>query len=141
MKKALIASTALVLSAGVAAADVTISGYGRTAVVYQENNGDENDAQISSRVRLNVHDTTSTDQGVDFGARLRLQWDQGDESLDRVREQDELAAEEKHAEQHPHHHDHPRPICDTRSAHPTSAGLDDLAGRVPDADRPQPHPR
>lgn len=84
MKKALIASTALVLSAGVAAADVTISGYGRTAVVYQENNGDENDAQISSRVRLNVHATTSTDQGVDFGARLRLQWDQGDESLDRV---------------------------------------------------------
>ncbi|WP_411838220.1 porin [Paracoccus sp. ME4] len=84
MKKALIASTALVLSAGVAAADVTISGYGRTAVVYQEDRSTGNDAQISSRVRMNVHATTSTDQGVDFGARLRLQWDQGDESLDRV---------------------------------------------------------
>ena len=84
MKKALIASTALVMTAGIAAADVTISGYGRTAVVYQEDNGDENDAQISARVRLNVHATTSTDQGVDFGARVRLQWDQGDESLDRV---------------------------------------------------------
>ena len=84
MKKALIASTALVLSAGVAAADVTISGYGRTAVVYQEDRDSGNDAQISSRVRLNVHATTSTDQGVDFGARVRLQWDQGDESLDRV---------------------------------------------------------
>ena len=84
MKKALIASTALVLSAGVAAADVTISGYGRTAVVYQEDRASGNDAQISSRVRLNVHATTSTDQGVDFGARVRLQWDQGDESLDRV---------------------------------------------------------
>ena len=34
MKKALIASTALVLTAGIAAADVTISGYGRTGVIY-----------------------------------------------------------------------------------------------------------
>lgn len=85
MKKALIASTALVLSAGVAAADVTISGYGRTAVDYQENRGvGENDTQISARVRLNVHATTSTDQGVDFGARVRLQWDQGDAGVDSV---------------------------------------------------------
>ncbi|WP_176562597.1 porin [Paracoccus liaowanqingii] len=79
MKKALIASTALVLSAGVAAADVTISGYGRTAVDYQESRDTE--AQMSARVRMNVHATTSTDQGVDFGARLRLQWDQGDAGI------------------------------------------------------------
>lgn len=84
MKKALIASTALVMTAGIAAADVTISGYGRTAVVYQEDNTNGNDAQISARVRLNVHATTSTDQGVDFGARVRLQWDQGDEAIERV---------------------------------------------------------
>ncbi|WP_042250856.1 porin [Paracoccus sp. PAMC 22219] len=85
MKKALIASTALVLSAGVAAADVTISGYGRTAVDYQENRAPgEKETQISARVRLNVHATTSTDQGVDFGARVRLQWDQGDDGIDSV---------------------------------------------------------
>lgn len=85
MKKALIASTALVMTAGIAAADVTISGYGRTAVDYQENRGvGEKDTQISARVRLNVHATTSTDQGVDFGARMRLQWDQGDATADRV---------------------------------------------------------
>ncbi|WP_168217521.1 porin [Paracoccus liaowanqingii] len=82
MKKALIASTALVLSAGVAAADVTISGYGRTAVDYQE--GRDTEAQMSARVRMNVHATTSTDQGVDFGARLRLQWDQGDAGIDSI---------------------------------------------------------
>ncbi|MBM3603207.1 MAG: porin [Alphaproteobacteria bacterium] len=79
MKKALIASTALVLTAGVAAADVTISGYGRTGVDYQESRDQE--TQVISRVRLNVLGTTSTDQGVDFGARLRLQWDQGDAGI------------------------------------------------------------
>lgn len=85
MKKALIASTALVLTAGVAAADVTISGYGRTGVIYYEDavqtgtdllgNGGS-DTQVISRLRMNIDATTSTDQGVDFGARFRLQWDQ-----------------------------------------------------------------
>ncbi|WP_282603788.1 porin [Paracoccus sp. PARArs4] len=82
MKKALFASTALVLTAGVAAADVTISGYGRTAVLYDE--GADQETFVQSRVRLNIHGTTSTDQGVDFGARFRVQWDQGDEGVDSV---------------------------------------------------------
>ncbi|SNR32150.1 porin [Paracoccus sediminis] len=85
MKKALIASTALVLTAGAAAADVTISGYGRTGVIYYEDAvqtgldafGDEgNDTQVISRLRMNIDAATSTEQGVDFGARFRLQWDQ-----------------------------------------------------------------
>ena len=79
MKKALFASTALVLSAGVAAADVTISGYGRTAMTYDDTRDQE--TQMSSRVRMNIHGTTSTDQGVDFGARVRMQWDQGDAGI------------------------------------------------------------
>ena len=94
MKKALIASTALVLTAGIAAADVTISGYGRTGVLYQEGgvrgpidtNGDApgglvdaSDAIVQSRLRMNIDATTSTDQGVDFGGRIRIQWDQGDD--------------------------------------------------------------
>lgn len=81
MKKALFATTALVLSAGVAAADVTISGYGRTGVIYYENDTpDLNETQIVSRLRMNIDASTSTDQGVDFGARFRLQWDQGSSS-------------------------------------------------------------
>ena len=80
MKKALIASTALVLTAGVAAADVTISGYGRTGVIYYEDGLltglDGNDTQIISRLRMNLDASASTDQGVDFGARFRIQWDQ-----------------------------------------------------------------
>ena len=80
MKKALIASTALVLTAGVAATDVTISGYGRTGVIYYEDGLltglDGNDTQIISRLRMNLDASASTDQGVDFGARFRIQWDQ-----------------------------------------------------------------
>lgn len=80
MKKALIASTALVLTAGVAAADVTISGYGRTGVIYYENdNPDVNETQVISRLRMNIDAATSTDQGVDFGARFRIQWDQNED--------------------------------------------------------------
>ncbi|WP_187792527.1 porin [Paracoccus amoyensis] len=87
MKKALIASTALVLTAGVAAADVTISGYGRTGVIYYEDAagrglGGEgsNETQVISRLRMNIDASTSSDQGVDFGARFRLQWDQNAEN-------------------------------------------------------------
>ena len=83
MKKALFATTALVLSAGVAAADVTISGYGRTGVIYYEDGvqtGGFNNSQVISRLRMNIDAATSTDQGVDFGARFRLQWDQNNGS-------------------------------------------------------------
>ncbi|WP_306752360.1 porin [Paracoccus actinidiae] len=89
MKKALIASTALVLTAGVAAADVTISGYGRTGVIYYEDARQAidpasgafgNDTQVVSRLRMNIDAATSTDQGVDFGARFRIQWDQNQDN-------------------------------------------------------------
>lgn len=79
MKKALIASTALVLSAGVAAADVTLSGYGRTGVVYKESDKARvNETQIVGRLRINADASTSTDQGIEFGGRIRLQWDHDD---------------------------------------------------------------
>lgn len=80
MKKALLATTAVMLSAGVAAADVTISGYGRTGVIYYEDGIQtvgNNDSQVISRLRMNLDATTETDGGIEFGGRLRLQWDQG----------------------------------------------------------------
>ena len=53
MKKALLATTALVLSAGVAAADVTISGYGRTGIIHYEDGltlpGADKDTQVIDR--------------------------------------------------------------------------------------------
>ncbi|WP_415391844.1 porin [Paracoccus sp. SJTW-4] len=95
MKKALLATTALVLSAGVAAADVTISGYGRTGIIYYEDGYPlgggvvaDKDTQVISRLRMNVDATTETDAGVEFGGRLRFQWDQNAGSgRDALREQ------------------------------------------------------
>jgi len=85
MKKALLATTALVLSAGVAAADVKISGYGRTGIIYYEDAAGlpgTKDTQVISRLRMNLDATTETDAGVEFGGRLRLQWDQNADSQD-----------------------------------------------------------
>jgi outer membrane protein OmpU len=79
MKKVLFATTALVMTAGFAAADVTISGYGRTGIEYYENDVEGiNETIVKSRLRMNIDASTSTDQGIDFGGRVRLQWDQGD---------------------------------------------------------------
>lgn len=79
MKKILLATTMLASTVGVAAAEVTISGYGRFGAEYVENRGvGLADTIISSRLRFNVDATTETDAGVTFGARLRFQNDDGD---------------------------------------------------------------
>ncbi|VDC23264.1 porin [Pseudogemmobacter humi] len=81
MKKLLIATTALVATGGMAAADVTISGYGRFGLEYIEDRNNDplaEDTVISSRLRFNIDATTETDVGVTFGARLRVQYDDGD---------------------------------------------------------------
>lgn len=76
MKKLLIASTALVATASVAAADVTLSGYGRFGLVYLENDTDGvSDSEVEQRFRLNVNVDTTTDGGVKFGGRIRFQSD------------------------------------------------------------------
>jgi len=66
MKNLLLASTALVLSAGVAAAEVAVSGDARMGVVY---NGDE--MNFSSRARVKFTLSGETDGGLGFGASFR----------------------------------------------------------------------
>lgn len=69
MKKILFATTALVATAGVAAADVSFSGYGRFGAL-------ENYAGVSgiyTRIRLQIDMSTEADNGLTFGARLRHQ--------------------------------------------------------------------
>ncbi|NBE07164.1 porin [Paragemmobacter ruber] len=79
MKKVLLATTMFVAGASAAAAEVTISGYGRFGAEYVENRGAGlSDTIISSRLRFNIDATTETDAGVTFGARLRFQNDDGD---------------------------------------------------------------
>lgn len=78
MKKFLIASTALTLSAGIAAADVTFSGYGRFGLAYNgAATGTTEKTTIAGRYRLNIDSSTTSDNGVTFGARLRIQNDIG----------------------------------------------------------------
>lgn len=87
MKKVLFATTALVATAGVAAADVSFGGYGRFGAFYLENAADE--VTMTSRFRLIVTATAESDNGLKFGAQTRLQLDNmesgyGDASADLV---------------------------------------------------------
>jgi outer membrane protein OmpU len=70
MKKVLIATTALVMTAGVAAAEshlgVKVSGTARMGVVY-----DGTDTVFSSRVRIIFTASGETDGGLSFGAEVR----------------------------------------------------------------------
>lgn len=77
MKKVLLASTALIGFAGMAAADVTLSGSGRFGIVYGDD-GTTSDTVLSYRMRVNIDASTETDAGVKFGGRIRLQYDAGD---------------------------------------------------------------
>lgn len=85
MKKILIATTALVATAGVAAADVAFSGYGRFGVLY--NGAADNSTlttvntasktTVETRFRFNIDVSKETDSGVTFGGRVRMQYDDG----------------------------------------------------------------
>ena len=66
MKKLLLATTALTLSAGVAAADVALSGNARMGVVY-----DGNDFGFNSRLRVQFTLSGETDTGLAFGGSIR----------------------------------------------------------------------
>ncbi len=79
MKKILLASTALVVTAGMAAAEVSFGGYGRFGIGYKENRStDDNvsDTILVSRFRLNIDANVETDGGIGFSGRVRLQADE-----------------------------------------------------------------
>lgn len=80
MKKVLFATTALVATAGVAAADVTFGGYGRFGVLYVD--GAANEVTLSSRLRLIVTGTAESDNGLSFGAQIRYQADADENGYD-----------------------------------------------------------
>lgn len=86
MKKVLFATTALIATASMAAADVRISGYGRFGLSYQENNdrflladgtygaaNGRSETNLTSRLRLQFDMSAEADNGVTFGARVRAQ--------------------------------------------------------------------
>ena len=67
----LIATTALVATAGVAVADVKVSGYARFGALYNDGAADE--ISTASRLRLQFDATTETDGGLTLGVRQRFQ--------------------------------------------------------------------
>ena len=68
MKKLLLASTALVLSAGVAAAEVRVGGDGRMGIV--QGFGSD-DIAFTSRIRISFAASGQTDGGLTFGGSIR----------------------------------------------------------------------
>jgi outer membrane protein OmpU len=95
MKKVLFATTALIATASVAAADVRISGYGRFGLDYNEANDNRridtdgdgvvdtvlDSTSITSRLRLQFDMSAETDGGVTFGARFRAQAESRDNQV------------------------------------------------------------
>lgn len=74
MKNLLIATTALVATAGVAVADVKISGYARFGAMYDDGvAAGADEINTRSRLRIQMDMTTETDGGLTLGVRKRFQ--------------------------------------------------------------------
>lgn len=69
MKKVLITTTALVMTAGVAAAEVAVGGSGR--IGFESNAGTAGDLQFESRIRISFSASGETDAGLSFGGSIR----------------------------------------------------------------------
>jgi outer membrane protein OmpU len=67
MKKVLFATTALVMTAGVAAAEVSVGGDGRMGVI----SSDGGDLAFTSRIRISFSASGETDAGLSFGGSIR----------------------------------------------------------------------
>jgi len=81
MKKILFTTTALVATAGMAAAEVSFGGYGRFGLRYDESANEQ--TFVESRFRLNIDGSATTDGGVRFSTRVRVQSDDnGDDTTD-----------------------------------------------------------
>ena len=77
MKKVLFASTALIATAGMAAAEVSFGGFGRFGLLYVEDAAGvgARETRIEQRFRLTITGSTETDAGVKFEGRIRFQTD------------------------------------------------------------------
>jgi len=80
MKKVLLATSALVLTAGAAAADIKLSGSARMGIVHIDNGSDPSSTQFSSRVRIVFTASGETDTGLSFGASTRADQEGGNDA-------------------------------------------------------------
>ena len=78
MKKVLFATTALIATAGVAAAEVSFGGYGRFGLAYDESKtGTDKETRLEQRFRFTITGTAESDAGVKFEGRFRLETNEG----------------------------------------------------------------
>ncbi|MEO1580050.1 MAG: porin, partial [Pseudomonadota bacterium] len=75
MKKVLLASTALVVSAGIAAADVSLSGSAELGIF-----DDDTETQFHTDIDVTFTMSGETDGGLTFGASIDLDESDGDPS-------------------------------------------------------------
>ena len=71
MKNLLIATTALVATAGFAAADVTLSGAARFGIVHNDANA-TGETEVHNRMTININGSVETDTGVEFFGYMRV---------------------------------------------------------------------
>lgn len=71
MKKVLLATTVLAMSATVAAAEVSVSGSARMGVAYNSESTTGNDVGFTSRARVQFNLSGESDNGLAFGASVR----------------------------------------------------------------------
>lgn len=80
MKKVLFATTALIATAGMASAEVTLSGSGRLGLVYNgalSGVAGADTTKVEQRMTINIDGSGETDGGLSFGGRIRLRSDEG----------------------------------------------------------------
>ena len=78
MKKVLLATTALVAFAGVASADVNLSGSARFGLKYVEQPALSpfSSTSLEKRMTINIDVSTETDSGLELGGRVRIRSDE-----------------------------------------------------------------
>ena len=77
MKKVLLATTALTMSAGVAYAEVSLSGSARMGLQYTEATGD---TTVDNRMTVTFSGSTETTSGLTLGATMNLRTNDGSDS-------------------------------------------------------------
>jgi outer membrane protein OmpU len=77
IEKSFFATTALIATAGVAAANPTFSGYARTGVQYDKTAGGVTSTDLTSRLRIQIDASATANNGMETGARVRIQQDEG----------------------------------------------------------------
>lgn len=72
MKKILLSTALVAATAGMAVAEVKLSGAARFGILYQEDQTG-NDVTINGRLRFNIDAVFEADNGVTYGGRIRVQ--------------------------------------------------------------------